>query len=65
MIEDYLAVKRRIKERNFGERVADLDRRDELEETLRPVVTSNERLLVNLGWLASTDHSPMHFFTNI
>ena len=43
MIEDYLALKKRIKERNIKERMGDLAYRDELEETFKPLVDSNER----------------------
>ena len=43
-IEDYLAVKKRIRQRNLSERAADLDRFDELHDTFRPVVESNERM---------------------
>ena len=43
MIEDYLAVKKRLKERNMNERMDDLAYRDELEDTFKPIVDSNER----------------------
>ena len=43
MIEDYLAVKKRLKERNMNERMDDLAYRDGLEDTFKPIVDSNER----------------------
>ena len=44
MIEDYLALKKRLKERNLAERGDLMDRRRELEETFEPVVASNEQM---------------------
>ena len=53
MIEDYLAVKKRLKERNMNERMDDLAYRDELEDTFKPVwiVTSvsHKKSLMNLN----------------
>ena len=44
MIEDYPALKKRLKERNLEERGDLMDRQRELEETFEPVVASNEQM---------------------
>ena len=44
MIEDYLALIKRIKDRNLEERGNLMDRQCELEETFEPVLTSNEEI---------------------
>ena len=44
MIEDYLALKKRLKERNMEERGDFMDRQRELEENFEPVVASNEKM---------------------
>ena len=43
-IEDYLALKKRIKESNLEERGNLMDRRRELEETFKLIVASNEQM---------------------
>ena len=43
MIEDYLALKKRSKERNLEERGYLMDRQRELQENFEPVVTSNRK----------------------
>ena len=42
--EDYLALKKRSKERNMAERGYLMDRQGDLEETFQPVVASNENM---------------------
>ncbi|MCH2421445.1 MAG: hypothetical protein MK215_05870 [Candidatus Poseidoniia archaeon] len=44
MIEDYLALKERLKKRNSEERGQFIDRKRHLEETFEPVVVSNQRM---------------------
>ena len=44
VIENYLALKKRLKERNMEERGYLMDRQRNLEETFEPVVTSNEKM---------------------
>ena len=42
MIEDYLALKERLKKRSMKERGDLMDRRRDLEENFKPVVASNK-----------------------
>ena len=44
IIEDYLALKKRLKDRNFEERGYLMDRQSDLQETFEPVVASNEKM---------------------
>ena len=44
MIEDYLALKKRLKDRNLEERVYLIDRQRDLQETFESVVASNEKM---------------------
>ena len=44
MVEDYLALKKRLQERNLVERSDLMDRQRELEQTFEPVVTSNREM---------------------
>ena len=44
VIEDYLALKKRLKERNMAEREYLMDRQSDLEETFQPVIASNEKM---------------------
>ena len=53
MIEDYLALKKRIKERNMEER-GDLIDRQRVEETFEPVLASNEKMARDI--IKNVDH---------
>lgn len=44
MIDDYLALKERIKKRNMEERMGLMDHRRDLEENFEPVVASNAKM---------------------
>ena len=44
VIADYLALKKRLKERNMEERGYLMDRRRDLEETFEPIVASDEKI---------------------
>ena len=44
MIEDYLALKKRLKERTMEERGYLMDCQRDLEETFKPLVASNEKM---------------------
>ena len=44
VFEDYLAPKKRLKERNLGERGYLMDRQKDLGETFEPVVMSNQKI---------------------
>ena len=44
MIEDYLALKKRLKECNMADRGYLMDRQRDLEETFQPVIVSNEKM---------------------
>ena len=48
MIEDYLALKKRLKERNLEERRYLIDRQRDLEETFEPVVASYEKMVQDI-----------------
>ena len=56
MIEDYLALKKRLKERNLAERGDLMDRRRDLEETFEPIVASNEQM----AWDIMKDLKPIN-----
>ena len=47
MIEDYLAPKKRLKERNMEECGYLMDRQRDLQETFEPVVAGNEKMAQN------------------
>ena len=47
-IEEYLALKKKIKKRNEDEHAQDLNRYEELEETYKPIVESHERMTRDL-----------------
>ena len=42
-IREYLAVKERIKKREMDERMGDMGREEELRETYKPLIESNEK----------------------
>ena len=44
MIEDYLALKKRLQERSLEERSDLVDRQRDLEENFKPIVASNQRM---------------------
>ena len=44
VIEDYLALKKRLKERNMVGRGYLMDRQRDLEDTFQPVIASNEKM---------------------
>ena len=44
VIEDYLALTKRLKERNMAERGYLMNRQRDLEEIFQPVIVSNEKL---------------------
>ena len=48
MVADYTATMKRLKERNFAERVGDSYRRREFQEQWEPVIRSNEKVAENL-----------------
>ena len=48
MVADYTATIKRLRERNFAERVGDSNRRRELQEQWEPVIRSNEKVAENL-----------------
>ena len=48
VIEDYLALKKRLKERNMADRGYLIDRQRDLEETFRPVIVSNEKMVQDI-----------------
>ena len=48
MIEDYLTLKKRLKDRNMEERGDLMDHRRDLEETFEPVVASNEQMALDI-----------------
>ena len=43
-VEDYLALKKRLKERNLDWRGYLIDRQRDLEETFEPVVAGNQKM---------------------
>ena len=43
MVADYVATVKRIKQRNLNERLGDLARQSELDETVNPIIESNEK----------------------
>ena len=43
MVADYIATVKRIKERNLNERLGELAHQSELDETLNPIIKSNEK----------------------
>ena len=47
-IEDYLALKNKIQKRNEDDRIGDLNRYEDLEETYKPIVESHERMTRDL-----------------
>ena len=48
MIGDYLALKKRLKERNMEERGYLMDRQRDLQETFEPVVAGDEKMAQNI-----------------
>ena len=44
VIEDYLALKKRLKERNMADPGYMMDRQRDLEETFQPVIANNENM---------------------
>ena len=42
-IREYLAVKKRIQKREMDERMGDMGREEELRETYKPLIESNEK----------------------
>ena len=52
MIEDYLALKKRLKERNLAERGFHMDRQRDWEETFEPTIASHEKMAQDIKDLA-------------
>jgi len=44
-IHEFLTIKKRIKQRELNERVGDMVRKDELEQTYKPLIESNEKTI--------------------
>ena len=44
MIDDYLALKERLKKKSMEERMGLIDHRRDLEENFKPVVASNAKM---------------------
>ena len=49
VIEDNLALKKRLKDRNLADRGYLMDRQRDLEETFQPVIASNEKMVQDIA----------------